>query len=464
MKAIVIDDERTIRNVLKKVLEKENIQVSTYENGKDAKKIIKKEKPDIVFLDISLKDSNGLDILKDLISQEEHPFVVMISGHDEYNYLIEAMKLGAYDYIPKPFNIGRIREVIKEIKNSLNTESIDNLNQSEIIGKSPAMKEVFKIIGRASTSKEPVLITGESGVGKEIIANLIHQFSNRKDKPFIAINCAAIPIGLVESEFFGYEKGSFTGADKSKKGKFLEANGGTIFLDEVSELPIEAQGKLLRVLQEMEVTPVGSSKNYKIDVRIIAASNKDLIKMVAEGKFREDLFYRLSVLEIFIPPLRERKEDIPDLIEFFTKKALKEHNLKKGGFTQESIKYLMEYDFPGNVRELRNIVNKLIALYRERPITPDLLPAKIKKEPTIEDINWKLGLIEEVKKMILKEKKNIYIKLMEDAETIIIKEVLKHTKGNISESAKYLGIHRNTIHRKIEELNIKIEDNKTGFN
>ncbi len=464
MRAVVFDDERTIRNVLKKVLEKENIKVSTYEFGKDAEKIIKKEKPDIVFLDISLKDSNGLEILKNIISEDEHPFVVMISGHDEYNYLIEAMKLGAYDYIPKPFNIGRIREVVKEIRNSLSTESIESLNQSEIVGKSQAMKEVFKIIGRASTSKEPVLITGESGVGKEVIANLIHQFSNRKDKPFIAVNCAAIPIGLVESEFFGYEKGSFTGADKSKKGKFLEADGGTIFLDEISELPFEAQGKLLRVLQEMEVTPVGSSKNYKIDVRVISASNKDLIKLVAEGKFREDLFYRLSVLEIYIPPLRERKEDIPELIEFFTKKALKEHNLKKGGFTQESIEYLKEYEFPGNVRELRNIVNKLIALYRERPITPDLLPFNIKKEEGLENLDWKDGLVEEIKKMILKGKKNIYIKLMEDAEKIIIKEVLKHTKGNISESAKYLGIHRNTIHRKIEELNIKIENDKASIN
>ena len=464
MKAVVFDDERTIRNVLKKVLEKENIQVKTFEFGKNAEKIVKEEKPDIVFLDISLKDSNGLEILRNIISQEEHPFVVMISGHDEYNYLIEAMKLGAYDYIPKPFNIGRIREVVKEIRNSINTESIDSFNGTEVVGKSPAMKEVFKIIGRASTSKEPVLITGESGVGKEVIANLIHQFSNRKDKPFIAVNCAAIPIGLVESEFFGYEKGSFTGADRSKKGKFIEANGGTIFLDEVSELPFEAQGKLLRVLQEMEVTPVGSSKNYKIDVRIVAASNKDLVKLVAEGKFREDLFYRLSVLEIYIPPLRERKEDIPHLIEFFTQKALNEHNLKKGGFTKESIKYLMEYDFPGNVRELRNIVNKLIALYRERPITPDLLPSKIRKDEEINLIDWKSGLVEEVRKMILKEKKNIYIKLMEDAETIIIKEVLKHTKGNISESAKYLGIHRNTIHRKIEELNLKIDDNKATFN
>jgi DNA-binding NtrC family response regulator len=464
MKAVVFDDERTIRNVMKKILEKENIQVLTYESGKDAEKIIKKEKPDIVFLDISLKDSNGLDILRNIISNEEHPFVVMISGHDEYNYLIEAMKLGAFDYIPKPFNIGRIREVVNEIKNSLETESIETLKETEIVGKSPAMKEVFKIIGRASTSKEPVLITGESGVGKEVIANLIHKFSNRKDKPFIAINCAAIPIGLVESEFFGYEKGSFTGADKSKKGKFLEANGGTIFLDEISELPLEAQGKLLRVLQEKEVNPVGSSKTYKVDIRVIAASNKDLIKMVAEGKFREDLFYRLSVLEIFIPPLRERKEDIPELVEFFTKKALKEHNLKKGGFTKESIKYLMEYDFPGNVRELRNIVNKLIAMYRERPITPDLLPTNIKREKSLEISDWKTGLIEEVRKMIIREKKNIYIKLMEDAEKIIIKEVLKHTKGNISESAKYLGIHRNTIHRKIEELNIKIEDDKKIYN
>jgi len=453
MKALVFDDERTIRKVMEKILKKEGLQVETYGSGIDAFHIISSKKPEIVFLDISLQDSNGLDILRSIVTLENRPYVVMISGHDEYNYLIEAMKLGAYDYIPKPFDISKIRKVVKDIKDILSARTIPDSTETDIIGKSPAMKEVFKIVGRASASSQPVLITGESGTGKEIIARLIHRYSNRSEKPFVPINCAAIPSGLIESELFGYEKGAFTGADRSRQGKFQAADGGTVFLDEISELPLEAQGKLLRVLQEMEVTPVGSTKSVKVNVRVIAATNKNLVKLVAEDKFREDLFYRLSVIEINLPPLRERKEDIPELVELFTKQALKLHGLKKGGFTYEAVQYLMEYEFPGNIRELKNLVNKLIAIYRERPITPDLIQIQVKGEKTSVG-GWKESIRKEVSEMFAKGKKNIYTKIVEDVEKVVIEEVLKYTKGNISEASKYLGIHRNTVHKKVEELNI----------
>ena len=453
MKAFVFDDERTIRNVLKKVLQKEGIEAKAFETGSNALQLIKEENPDIVFLDISLPDANGIEILKSIVSLENRPYVVMISGHDEYNYLIEAMKLGAYDYIPKPFDIEKIRKVVQEIKKISPAETTVQQPEIDIVGKSPQMQEVFKLIGRASASNQPVLITGESGTGKEVVAQLIHRHSSRAEAPFIAINCAAIPAGLIESELFGYEKGAFTGADRKKTGKFEAANGGTLFLDEISELPLEAQGKLLRALQEMEITPVGSNKSIKVDVRVIAATNKDLVKMVASGKFREDLFYRLSVIEINLPPLRERKEDIPELVELFTKQALKTHRLKKGGFTEDAIDMLMNYDFPGNIRELKNLVNKLIVIYRERPITADIVRKYIYPQETT-TTDWQEGIRKEVKQMLENEKKNIYVKLIEKAETIIIEEVLKYTNGNISEAAKYLGIHRNTIHKKIEELNI----------
>ncbi|WP_457621835.1 sigma-54-dependent transcriptional regulator [Persephonella sp.] len=456
MKALVFDDERTIRNVLKKVLIKEDLIVKTYESGKDAVRIIQEEEPDIVFLDISLGDSDGLEILRQVIGLENKPFVVMISGHNEYNYLIEAMRLGAYDYIPKPFDIDRIRKVVNDIKKISGAQTVSESLDIDIVGKSPAMREVFKTVGRAGASDEPVLITGESGTGKEVIAKLIHRYSNRSDKPFVAINCAAIPSGLIESELFGYEKGAFTGADRPKKGKFLIADGGTIFLDEISEMSLEAQSKLLRVLQEMEVTPVGSSRTYSIDVRVISATNKDLIKLVAEGKFREDLFYRLSVIEIHLPPLRERKEDIPDLIDLFSKQAMKKYGLKRGGFTKEAVEIMMGYDYPGNVRELKNIVNKLIALHRERPITPDLIPAKITGSEEFAGTDWKEGFVKEIRSLILQNKKNIYVKMIEEAERLVIQEALKYTNGNISEAAKFLGIHRNTIHRKIEDLNISV--------
>jgi len=456
MKAVVFDDERTIRKVLEKVLKKENINVKSYESGLGAVEVIKEEKPDIVFLDISLQDADGMEILKSVVSLENRPYVIMISGHDEYNYLIEAMKLGAFDYIPKPFDIDKIRKVVNEIREILSAKTVSETADVDIVGKSPAMKEVFKIVGRASASNQPVLITGESGTGKEIVAKLIHRYSNRADKPFIAINCAAIPSGLIESELFGYEKGAFTGADRSRQGKFQAANGGTVFLDEISELPLEAQGKLLRVLQEMEVTPVGSTKSVQVDVRVIAATNKNLVKLIAEDKFREDLFYRLSVIEINLPPLRERKEDIPELVELFTKQALKNHGLKKGGFTEDAIALLKKYDWPGNIRELRNLVHKLIAIYRDRPITPDLITLQIQPEGQLV-LDWKEGLKKEVSRLYSKGRKNIYTKLIEEAERVVIEEVLKYTKGNISEASKCLGIHRNTVHKKIEELNIDIE-------
>lgn len=355
MKAIIFEDEKTIRNVLRRILEKESVEVLDFDSGKDAISTIRREKPDFIFLDIGLKDSNGFDILKQVNTIDERPYIVVISGHSEHRFIIEAMKLGAYDYITKPFDIERIKSVIGEIRQSIKLKVVSSIPKEEIIGKSPAMKEVFKLVGRAGASKEPVLITGESGTGKEVIAHLIHNFSDRADKPFIAINMAAIPIGLIESELFGYEKGAFTGADKSKEGKFLQANGGTLFLDEIGEMPLEAQGKLLRAIQEMEIIPIGSKKPVKVDVRIIAATNKDLIKLVAEGKFREDLFYRISVFEIHLPTLKERKEDIPELVNLFTRQALNQLGLKSGGFTAESMKFLVNYHFPGNVRELKTL-------------------------------------------------------------------------------------------------------------
>jgi len=462
MKAFIFDDEKTIRNVLKKLLLKEGLSVEVFDSGENAVDTIKKEKPDIVFLDIFLGNENGIEILREISNLEKKPYVIMISGHDEYQHLIEAMKLGAYDYIPKPFDLSKIRKIIREIGEIISTDSIIENPSTDIIGKSPAMRNVFKIVGRASMGNDPVLITGESGTGKEIVAKLIHKFSSRGNKPFVAINCAAIPLGLVESELFGHEKGAFTGADNNKKGKFMQADGGTLFLDEISELPYEAQGKLLRVLQEMEVSPVGSNKTYSVDVRIIAATNKDLIKLIAEGKFREDLFFRLSVIEINLPPLRERKDDIPALIELFTKEAFKRYGIKKGGFTEKSIEIIKEYDFPGNIRELKNLVNKLILIYRERPITPDIVRKYLFPLDLQESINgnWRYGYAEEIKNMLQKNKKNIYLKLVEEAEKIVIEEVLKYTKGNISEAAKFLGIHRNTVHKKVEELDIDVRKYK----
>ncbi len=452
MKAVVFDDEKTILNVIRKILKKENIEVYTFERGKNAVNLIKELKPDIVFLDINLKDANGIDILKEISRFEEKPFVVMISGYNDYKYLIEAMKLGAYDYIPKPFDIDKIKKIVKEIKETIKIPTNEINVSTEIVGKSPLMANVFKLVGRASTTDEPVLITGESGTGKEVIANLIHKFSPRSENPFIAINCAAIPGDLIESELFGFEKGAFTGAITSKKGKFELADKGTLFLDEISQLTYDAQGKLLRAIQEKEITPIGSNKSIKIDVKIIAATNENLKALVEKGLFREDLFYRLSVFEINLPPLRERKEDIIELINLFTKQTLKKLGLKKGGFSEESIEILQNYDFPGNVRELKNLVSKLISIYRERIITPDLLPPEVRNEPAFDIYQM---FRKEIQTKLLNNEKDIYYNIINGFEKILIEEALKVSKGNISKAANLLGIHRNTLHKKIKELNLK---------
>ena len=452
MKAVVFDDEKTILNVIRKILKKENIEVYTFERGKNAVNLIKELKPDIVFLDINLKDANGIDILKEISRFEEKPFVVMISGYNDYKYLIEAMKLGAYDYIPKPFDIDKIKKIVKEIKETIKIPTNEINVSTEIVGKSPLMANVFKLVGRASTTDEPVLITGESGTGKEVIANLIHKFSPRSENPFIAINCAAIPGDLIESELFGFEKGAFTGAITSKKGKFELADKGTLFLDEISQLTYDAQGKLLRAIQEKEITPIGSNKSIKIDVKIIAATNENLKALVEKGLFREDLFYRLSVFEINLPPLRERKEDIIELINLFTKQTLKKLGLKKGGFSEESIEILQNYNFPGNVRELKNLVSKLISIYRERIITPDLLPPEVRNEPAFDIYQM---FRKEIQTKLLNNEKDIYYNIINGFEKILIEEALKVSKGNISKAANLLGIHRNTLHKKIKELNLK---------
>ncbi|EDP73946.1 sigma-54 dependent transcriptional regulator [Hydrogenivirga sp. 128-5-R1-1] len=452
MKAVVFDDEKTILNVIRKILKKENIEVYTFERGKNAVNLIKELKPDIVFLDINLKDANGIDILKEISRFEEKPFVVMISGYNDYKYLIEAMKLGAYDYIPKPFDIDKIKKIVKEIKETIKIPTNEINVSTEIVGKSPLMANVFKLVGRASTTDEPVLITGESGTGKEVIANLIHKFSPRSENPFIAINCAAIPGDLIESELFGFEKGAFTGAITSKKGKFELADKGTLFLDEISQLTYDAQGKLLRAIQEKEIIPIGSNKSIKIDVKIIAATNENLKALVEKGLFREDLFYRLSVFEINLPPLRERKEDIIELINLFTKQTLKKLGLKKGGFSEESIEILQNYDFPGNVRELKNLVSKLISIYRERIITPDLLPPEVRNEPAFDIYQM---FRKEIQTKLLNNEKDIYYNIINGFEKILIEEALKVSKGNISKAANLLGIHRNTLHKKIKELNLK---------
>ncbi|MGB9588237.1 MAG: sigma-54-dependent transcriptional regulator [Armatimonadota bacterium] len=386
---LIVDDEPNIRRVLTAVFEKAGYRVLTAENGRKALDVVSSE-PDVnvMICDLIMPDLNGVEVLKSAKEINPQLSVVMITAHGTIKTAVDAMKLGAFDYITKPFDMDEIKLVVKNAaeRSELLEENIHLKQELKsrysfegIIGSSSKMQEVFKIVERVANSNATVLIRGESGTGKELIARAIHYNSPRAAKPFIAVSCAALPETLLESELFGYEKGAFTGAVGQKAGRFELAHQGTLFLDEVPEISPPVQVKLLRVLQEREFERVGGTRTIKVDVRLIAATNRDLEQLVAEGHFRPDLYYRLQVIQVFLPPLRERTEDIPLLVQHFIEKYNKENGKCVKGVTDETMDMLMKYRWPGNVRELENIIERGVVLAdaNEDLITPDLLPSML---------------------------------------------------------------------------------------
>lgn len=454
-KILVVDDEKNIRETLVELFESENFAVESVEDGADALLKIRAEKFACVFLDLRMPKMDGLQLLKKLSEESllQMP-VVVVSAFSDSEKTIEAMRLGAFDYLTKPLEIEEILEVLRRAiaqhKQDSETEKRVEISQSEtnqgisIIGSSRAMRDVFKQIGRVSATDATVLITGESGTGKELAARAIHEFSARKNAPFVAVNCGAIPENLVESELFGYEKGAFTGAVSQKKGKFEMANGGVIFLDEIGEMPLSAQVKLLRVLQERKIERVGGSSLIPINVRVVAATNRDLQKEVEEKLFREDLYYRLNVVSIHLPPLRERLADIPPLAEFFLERAVKKHNLPPKFLTDESINILLNQHFAGNVRELENIIERAaVTSGKSNAVTPENLFEKVK---TSESSNTDFGEL-----LNLQFKDAIAI-----LEKTLIEKALRESEGNRTETARKLGINRRLLYDKINEHNISV--------
>jgi two-component system nitrogen regulation response regulator GlnG len=450
-KILVADDEKSIRLVLKKYLTSKGHSVIEASNGEEALKAIREQKPDVAFIDIKMPKLDGLSLLKRV---KETP-VVILTAYGTMEYTVKAMELGAVDYLTKPFSFEEIEEVLSKILAAPPTGQ-ESESGGDIVGSSKKMQEVFKLVGRVAKSSITVLITGESGTGKEVIARAIHNFSDRKEKPFIAINCAALPPNLLEAELFGYEKGAFTGATTSKKGLFEQANGGTLFLDEIGELPVELQAKLLRVLQEKEVRPIGGTKSRKIDVRVIAATNRDLEEEVKKGNFREDLYFRLNVVKIELPPLRERREDILPLAHHFIKKFSGEFKLEPKELSEDAVEFLLSYDFPGNVRELENMILRAMVLSSGKVISrSDLTPQEGRGpeksiEEAVRSMLVKLLSVEQ------KEPNNLYSLIVKSAEKVVISEVLKFCNFNQVKAAKILGIHRNTLRKKIRELGIKV--------
>ncbi|HNR27056.1 MAG TPA: sigma-54 dependent transcriptional regulator [Bacteroidales bacterium] len=370
MRILIIDDEKSIRNTLKEILEYEGYEVALAENGEQALSVLEQGKVqiDTIFCDIKMPGIDGIEVLEKIQDMELDVPVIMISGHGDIDTAVECIKKGAYDFIEKPLDLNRILITIRNANDRTTlVQENKKLKRKEdkvppLVGKSPAISRIWNIIERVASTDARVLITGSNGTGKELVARWLHHKSNRSRMPFIEVNCAAIPGELIESELFGHEKGSFTSAIRQHKGKFEQADGGTLFLDEIGDMSLAAQSKVLRVLQENRITRVGSDKDITVSVRVVAATNKDLVQEIGKGTFREDLYHRLSVILIHVPPLAERREDIPLLTEYFIEQICSEYGMSKRSITPQAVEELQKLNWTGNVRELRNVIERLIIL------------------------------------------------------------------------------------------------------
>ncbi len=447
---LVVDDEPGMREFLEIMLTKEGYEVSIASNGEEAIEKIGKESFDLAIVDIQMPGINGIEVLRNTREKNYNTTIIMITAFASHESAIEAMKLGAYDYITKPFKIDEIKLVIRKSldKNVLEKENtrlkkeLDTKYGFEnFIGSSNSIQQIFSLINRVSELNVNVLVSGESGTGKELVARAVHYSGSRKDGPFIPVNCGAIPETLIESEFFGHAKGAFTGATRDKKGLFEEANGGTIFLDEIGDLPIHLQVKLLRVLEEKKVRPLGKTESVSIDVRIISATNKNLEQEIMDNKFREDLFYRLNVIKVAMPPLRERKDDIPMLALHFLHKFATEMDKKITGISNEALEELEKYHYPGNIRELENIIARCVALETNEIIKKDSLP-KLNTEGDYIDLTDTLNA------------KDSIDSVLGDVEKQIIENALKSSRGNKSETAKMLGITLRSLRYRLAKHRI----------
>ena len=471
---LIADDDHSLRIVLSAALEKAGYHTVKAKNGKEAIARVQQAEFDVILLDIFLGDADGLELIVSIQELNPSAAIIVITGHGTTQTAIEAAKRRAYSYLTKPIDkdklldlveraaaAARITKVETEIKVAQTAQSIDK--DGKMVGQSPAMQTVYQIIGRAAVSDETVLIMGESGTGKELVSELIHQNSPRSENPFVVVDCSAIPPSLIESTLFGHIKGAFTDAHADRKGKFEQADSGTIFLDEVGELPIDVQMKLLRVLQERKIEPVGSNETRSVNVRIIAATNQKLDTAISEKTFRDDLYYRLIVVPISLPPLRERKEDIPELIDVFISQFAQEYQLPKIGISSDTKKKLIAYDWPGNVRELENAIKRALVMCSGQMLLTEHFSEIFEKKPdsTIEnqDINQQIYILlqKQVSRYLEADADvgDLHAEIREIFEKPLFEIVLEHTEGNRSKASEILGINRNTLHTKLNEYGIK---------
>jgi DNA-binding NtrC family response regulator len=464
LSVLIVDDEAELRknvaNILSSSLSDVEFELSEASNGREALESFEKSDFDLVIMDVRMPEINGLEALPVMKEKNPRAFVVIMTAHSNLQDAVTAIKEGAYDYIEKPVQPARLSEIVRKslearemVSNlALANPIFDDDVESEFVGISQKMKDVFSLIYKLCKVDTTVLIRGENGTGKELVARAIHFNSPRKSGPFVAINCGAIPDNLMESELFGHEKGSFTGANERKIGKFQVANNGTLFLDEIGELKPEMQVKLLRVLQEKKFLPVGSNREVKSNARIVAATNRNLEKMIAENQFREDLFYRLNVMPIFLSPLRERRDDIPALVQHFIKKFSKSHPAQISSISPEALEVLQNYRWPGNIRELENAIERSFIVENSHQIQIDSLPETLRpsvtpKMPVANVSGDKLPVFD-------------FEMFKEQAEKDFIISALKANKGKINQTVAQANIPKNTLLRKIKKYEINVDDYK----
>ncbi len=460
---LIADDEADIRRAFRRNLEREGLRLVEAGNGEEVIRAVATERPDLVVMDIRMGATNGLDTLRKLRELDPKLLVIMMTAYGTTQTAIEAMKLGAYDYVLKPFDVPKLKALIegalKTARDMRQVVSYQPLLSKEeyaegIVGKSEPMQQVFKLIGQVAQSDATVLITGESGTGKELVARAIYHHSRRADKPFMAINCAAIPENLLESELFGHERGSFTGAAERRIGKFEQCDKGTIFLDEIGDMPLSTQTKILRVLQNGEFQRVGGNQTFRVDVRVIAATNKSPAQLVSAKKFREDLYYRLNVVGIHLPPLRERRDDIPVLVDYFLQRTGQTKSI-----APQALAVLEGYTWPGNARELENVIERAAVIARGESLSEDDLPADV-REPcrsgaaivSPDDVNAAVDVA--VRPLFALARKDPSLKIIAVVERELITRALAETGGNQVQAAKLLGMTRATLRKRIAKFGI----------
>jgi two-component system nitrogen regulation response regulator GlnG len=458
----VIDDDRSIRWVLEKALKQADMEVSSFSGATGVLDALERAHPDALITDIRMPGVNGLELLEEIHARHPDLPVIIMTAHSDLDSAVAAYQGGAFEYLPKPFDVDEavalVRRAVEHRRRQQGkAEHAELAATPEIIGEAPAMQEVFRAIGRLSRSNITVLINGESGTGKELVARALHRHSPRKDAPFIALNMAAIPRDLLESELFGHERGAFTGAQNRRIGRFEQADGGSLFLDEIGDMPAELQTRLLRVLADGEFYRVGGHTPVKVDVRIIAATHQNLEQLVKDGRFREDLYHRLNVIRVHIPPLRERREDIPLLLRFFLERAAHELNVEPKMVRPDVAAYLAHFDWPGNVRQLENLCRWLTVMAASREIHMDDLPPELSETAPATDApaggaDWEQSLQRWADQELARGAQGLLDRATPAFERIMIESALKRTSGRRQDAARLLGWGRNTLTRKIKEL------------